>query len=101
MPGALRGQKRILNLLELELQIDGCELPSRCWEPNSGPLQEQQERMDMYRVGLQRCLQWVEGETIYMSSYRDDHTHPEHVLSAHYVYSTMTMATLLSSGTDK
>lgn len=52
MPGALRGQKRILNLLELELQIDGCELPSRCWEPNSGPLQEQQERMDMYILAV-------------------------------------------------
>lgn len=26
--------------------VDGCELPSGCWEPNSGPLQEQQESVD-------------------------------------------------------
>ena len=30
-------------LLELELQIDSCELPCGCWELNSGPLEEQSE----------------------------------------------------------
>lgn len=31
-----------LDPLELELQIDGCESPHRCWELSLGPLQEQQ-----------------------------------------------------------
>jgi hypothetical protein len=35
---ALRGQKRVLNLLELDLH--GCELPCGCWEPNLGSLQQ-------------------------------------------------------------
>lgn len=33
-------QKRVVYSLELEL--DSCELPSRCWEPNPGPVQEPQ-----------------------------------------------------------
>ena len=31
----------MLDPLKLEL-MDGCELPCGCWEPNLGPLQEQQ-----------------------------------------------------------
>lgn len=33
--GAIRGQKRALDPLELEL--DRCELPCLCWELNLGP----------------------------------------------------------------
>ena len=39
VPGVHRGQKKTLDLLEVQLQMV-CELPSRCWELNPGPLQE-------------------------------------------------------------
>lgn len=35
--GNLRGQKRVLDYLEL----DGCEPPVVCWESNLSPLEEQ------------------------------------------------------------
>lgn len=34
--------RRVSDPLKLELQVDGCELPNiRCWEPNSGFLEDQ------------------------------------------------------------
>lgn len=40
MLGALGGQKRALDLLEVAL-TNGCELPFECWESNSGAEEEQ------------------------------------------------------------
>lgn len=37
-----RSGRRVLDPLELELQVDSCDLPNiRCWEPNSGFLEDQ------------------------------------------------------------
>lgn len=36
--GAPGGQKRVLGLLKLELQLTTC----RCWEPNMAPAEQQQ-----------------------------------------------------------
>ena len=38
--GAIRDQNRVLDPLEVKLQI-GVELPCGCWELNLGPLEEQ------------------------------------------------------------
>ena len=41
--GAQGGQRKVLDPLQLELQMIVRHL-QRCWEPNSGPLEEQQVR---------------------------------------------------------
>lgn len=40
--GAYGGWKRVSYLLPWNWITDGCEVQSRCWEPNPHPLQEQQ-----------------------------------------------------------
>lgn len=32
VPGASRGQRRMSDAVELELGLDGCELPCGCWK---------------------------------------------------------------------
>lgn len=39
---AHKGQKRLLDSLELELHTEGCKPPCWCWELDLGPLQKQE-----------------------------------------------------------